>query len=65
MAIKEDNGAEGVYNTRDCSMNVVKLSNRMGKAGDAEPGVGGLWEWWPLFGDDGPPRANENWLLPA
>lgn len=34
------NGVESVYNTRDCSMNVVKLSNRMGKAGDAEEGGG-------------------------
>ena len=45
-AIKEDNGAEGVYDTRDCSMNVVKLSNRMGKAGDAEPGVGVVTFIW-------------------
>lgn len=48
MAIKEDNGAESVYNTRDCSMNVVKFSNRMGKAGDVEEGGGGGDSW----GDD-------------
>ena len=36
MAVRDGSGAQGVYNTRDCSMNAVQPSNRMSKAGDTE-----------------------------